>query len=517
MWRRYIILGLTVAGCAAIPKGNGKRELQRLVRLPRIEFASPLTFDRTTGFVVFPNEGAAAAEAAEMVREGKGTPADAPLHLEAARIFARGGDVPSSIRSYARAIDLFGKRLEFEPGNAGALIGLMDACLGLGRFAEAQAALDKAALIDTEEAGFAAARFHKEKAWSAFIGEENRFSNSGFMELLESGVRRRGAARIEAARRELDEAAKEFERSAEMLERNERFLQQRAAFRSIRATLLTAFSQVQGAEKSGRQLRRSLFAPEALADLNRLAELQPGEPEAVAVAAFANALGENAGELVSAWPQLGADGRTKVLQACRDLERIADSGSKRAGEAAELLGCARVFLMNDYAGGQRSFREALRVEPMRERSWDLLVLAVGSAGTAGDLVDTCEERVALLPNARSSVMLIKSYDRQGDAIRAELNALVASGVYPHDFYVNLSLAAVLLKREDIEPILWRAGDALAKAEKQMTATGSRQGELDFVVLKGIYFGLSDQPAQARALLQSYSAPEAQEVLHALDY
>jgi tetratricopeptide (TPR) repeat protein len=514
MWRRYVILSLTAVACAAIPKGDGKQELQRLVRLPRLEFASPLAFERASGFVVFPNEGAASAEAAEAVKEAKGTPADAQLHLEAARIFARGGDVPSSIRSYARAVDLFGKKVELEPGNAAALIGLMDACLGLGRFGEAQAALDKAALIDAEEAGFAAARFHTEKAWSAFVGEENRFSNSGFLELLESGVRRRGATRVETARRELEAATKEFDQNSPG--KNARFLEQRAAFRSFRAAMLTAFSQVQGGEKSARQLRRSLFTPEALTDLNRVAELRPEEPQAVALAAFANALGENAGDMASAWPQLRTEGRAKVLEACRQMERIAESGSKRAGEAAELLGCARVFLMNDYAGGQRSFREALRVEPMRERSWDLLVLAVATAGTAVELVDTCEERAALLPNARSSVMLIKSYDRQGDATRAELNALIASGVYPHDFYVNLSLAAVLLKREDVALMLWRGGDALTKAEKQMTANGSRQGELDFVVLKGIYLGLSDQPEQAKALLQRYSAPEAQEVLRALD-
>ncbi len=517
MWRRYVILSMTVVACAAIPKGNGKQELQRLVRLPRIEFPSALVFERTSGFLIFPNEGMAAAEAAEALKESKGTPADAKLHLEAAGIFARGGDVPSSIRSYARAFDLFGKKVELEPGNAVALIGLMDACLGLGRFGEAQAALDKAALIDAEEEAFAAARFHKEKAWSAFVGEENRFSNSRFLELLESAVRRRGAARIDTARRELEEAAKAFERSSERLGKSGRFLEQRAAFRSFRAAMLTAFSQVQEGEKSVRQLRRSLFTPDALADLNEVAELRRDEPGAVAVAAFANALAENSGDVASAWPQLGTEGRAKVLRACRELQRIAESGSKRASEAAELLGCARLFLVGDYAGGQRSFREALRVEPMRERSWDLLVLAVANDGTPLELVDTCEERAAFLPNARSSVMLVKSYDRQGDATRAELNALIASGLYPHDFHVNLALAAVLLKREDVAMHLWRAGDALTKAEKQMTANSSRQGELDFTVLKGIYLGLSDQPEQAKALLERYSAPETQEVLRALDY
>src|SRR4051812_19350934 len=122
MWRQYVILGLTVVSCAAISKTSGKRELQRLARLPRIEFGSPLVFDRASGFVVFPNETAAAGQVAELLKDGKGTPADAELFLEAGRIFARGGDVVGSIRSYARAADLFGRKVELEPGDASALI-----------------------------------------------------------------------------------------------------------------------------------------------------------------------------------------------------------------------------------------------------------------------------------------------------------------------------------------------------------------------------------------------------------
>ena len=45
----------------------------------------------------------------------------------------------------------------------------------------------------------------------ASAGEENRFSNNGFLELLDSAIRRRGGTRVETARRELEEAAKEFE------------------------------------------------------------------------------------------------------------------------------------------------------------------------------------------------------------------------------------------------------------------------------------------------------------------
>ena len=513
MWRQCIILWLTFVCCFAIPRSSGKRELQRLVRLPRIEFASPLVFDRTSGFVVFPNEGAAATEAAEALKDLKGTPADAPMFLEAARIFARGGDVASSIRSYARAFDLFGRKAELEPENASALIGLADACIGFGRFGEAQAALDKAALINGDDAEIGLARFHKEKAWSAFAGEENRFSSSKFIDTLAGVVRKGGGVRIETAKRELDMAAELFAKRSEKLTNSAAFLRERSTFRSFHAALQSAFAQVQGAEKSVRELRRSIFARDALSDLNRIKQLRKEDPEAIAVAAFSKAFAETAGLPA----QMGVESRESALQSCRELQEIANSGSKRAGEAAELLGCAQIFLIDDFHGGERSFRAALRVEPIRERSWDLLVLSLATAGSAADLVEACEERTTVLPTARSSAMLIKSYDRQGDSTRAELNALLAAGLYPHDFYVNLSLAAVLLKREDAADLLWRVADALSKAEKQLGAGTSQQGRLDFVLLKGIYLGLSDQPEQAKALLEPYSSSEAQDVLRALDF
>jgi len=101
-----------------------------------------------------------------------------------------------------------------------------------------------------------------------------------------------------------------------------------------------------------------------------------------------------------------------------------------------------------------------------------------------------------------------------------LNALLAAGIYPHDLNVNLCLAAVLLKREDFTGALWRAGDALSKAEKQMTVAATRQNQLDYVLLKSIYLGLSDQADEAKLLLKRYAGrmtPEMQEVLRALEF
>jgi hypothetical protein len=279
-----------------------------------------------------------------------------------------------------------------------------------------------------------------------------------------------------------------------------------------------AFSQLQSAEKSSRALRRSLFAREALDDLTHLAELQPEQPRSIATAAFARALAENGGSS-SSEIDLSAETQTYLLHTCRQLDAIAESGSKESAEGAELLACMRMFLLRDSAGGERSARFALRLQPTREGAWDLLALSLISSGKNLDFAESCEDRIAAQPSARGSALLMKAYALEGESTQAEWNGLLAAGLYPNDFDVNLTLAALLLERENYAEVLWRAGDALNKAEKQMAAA-TRQNRLDFSLLKSIYLGLSDQPEQARSLLDPYTgsedAPELQEVRSALE-
>src|SRR5688572_12201750 len=205
MWRQFVIIFMTVASCLAIPKAGSKRELQRLVRLPRIDFPLPLNFDRTTGFSVFPIASSAAADAAELLREAKGNPNDGLLYIEAARLHAAGGDPAESIRSYARAADLLGRKVQSDPGNMKALLGLAEALAGLGRLGEAQSTIDKAAALGPSDPnvhwGYIA--FYKEKTWTAFAGNEHRFSNASFLVILDTMVRRGAGAHLERAQKEL--------------------------------------------------------------------------------------------------------------------------------------------------------------------------------------------------------------------------------------------------------------------------------------------------------------------------
>src|SRR5687768_11936306 len=103
MFGRFVFCGLTmlsVASALAVPKGSAKRELQQLVRLPVVEFGTPLDFHRRFGFVAFPSESMVARDAAQILKERNDTPrrsADEALRaLMSARTHDLQGDAARS-------------------------------------------------------------------------------------------------------------------------------------------------------------------------------------------------------------------------------------------------------------------------------------------------------------------------------------------------------------------------------------------------------------------------------------
>ena len=206
MFHRCIWLAVTVSSVAfavALPKGSAKRELQRLVRLPMLEFGTPLEFHRRLGFVVFPDKNTAVPEAALVLKEAMGRTEDARLHLKAAGVFDAQGDATGAMRQYAKAIDLYRKLLEISPEEETALAGLGEALTALGRFSEAQAVLEQAGNSNGNLAlALAQARLYRERAWFAAAGEAQRYATASFMDQL-AGLVRKGpdAARLEDSKR----------------------------------------------------------------------------------------------------------------------------------------------------------------------------------------------------------------------------------------------------------------------------------------------------------------------------
>lgn len=512
MFRRCILLLLTVTTCLAIPKSSAKRELQRLVRLPRVDFPIPLQFDHRFGFVAFPDPSTAANEAGRLLKNAKGLPDEAPLYLAAARVFDAQGDMSGALRHYSVAIEMFRRKLEINPRDVKAMAGLGDALASLGRYGEAKSTLDRALEQGGGlEAHLALARYYRERAWFAAAGEAQRYSSSAFIDKLVSMVAASPEpGQIEASKKFLTEANRSLSQAFEWEGDKVGRLLDRATFRAFRSAMETAFTQIQGRDFRSRALRLSIYDADALADL-REAALASREPSVIAASALAAGLAAEAEPIRESAAQSYV--RTMAIQ----LQEIAGDGSESAFAAAEYLGSLQFHLLKDPRGAQRTLRKALEGEPRRYRSWELLTLASAYAG-AEDFVEAAEERVNVLPTARSSVLLVKSYDLQGDYLRAEWTALNAATSYPNDFHVNLCLAAALLKDPDVENYLWRVNEALTKAEKALGPNPNHQSRIDFTLVKSIYLGISDQAGQARALLQTLDprVPEVQEILRVLE-
>ena len=209
-----------------------------------------------------------------------------------------------------------------------------------------------------------------------------------------------------------------------------------------------------------------------------------------------------------------------VRRVATRLQQMVENAGQQASVAAEFLGCVRLQLLNDSGGAARSFWQALEIEPGRYRSWELLTLASAQQGT-DEFAAVAEERAAALPHPRSSVLLVKSYERLGNTLRAEWAALNSAGIYPNDWLINLTLAAMLLKHENAESFLWKVEEALRKSEKGLgpnAVNASRSQRLDFVLLKSVFLGMSDRVEEARRLVEGTRplTPELQEVLRVLE-
>jgi tetratricopeptide (TPR) repeat protein len=526
MFGRRILILLTVValggGLSAwgVPKGSAKRELQELVRSPRMEFPVPLEFHRRFGFVTFPEESFAAAEAARFTRAHGETTRngvdEAERLLRTAQIHDAQGDVSGALRHYSRAADGFRKRLEVSPEEVRSLVGLGEALSSLGRFSEAQSILERAGDVGDVDLWLARMKLYRERAWFAVAGEAARYATSTFLEQLVQMVAfSPEPVRVEESKRFLrlagDAVERAFEVETSKLNAAERLLD-RAAFRSFQNAMEVAYEQVQGQELKSRLLRASIFTEPALHDLITAAE-RSDDPALMASSALAASM---AGEMMANWTSQGAGGEVYVRHAATRLRRIMEERDERASAAAEYLGALQLHTLRDARGAERSFRQALGLESGRNRSWELLTVAAVQQGDE-ELVELTEERVRALPQPRSAVLQVKAYERSGDNLRAAWVALNAAGTYPNDPLVNLTLAAMLLKDENAEMFLWRVEEALKKAEKAFGTTAKRQQRLDFVLVKSVYLGMAGKEDEAKRLVEGAKplTPELQELLRVL--
>ena len=508
--RSLIILALTVSvyGVARVSKTE---ELKRLARLPKIQLAPALEFDRHGGFVVFPDSRALTAEAAKIQKELKAERAP-ESEVELGRIYDRLGNHGLALRFYKRGIDQLKRKAEIDPSEGG-VQALLGATLALtGQFDEALPHLQNAVTLAPEKAEcwIAFGTYYKERAWRSLVSDTAIYGNINFLDgLNELMVLGPESNELEEAERFLDSGRDCFERAIRFGPEQASVFAERAVFRAFESAVRASLNTLQTGSELTKPLRATLISDPVLADVQRAAELDPEDPGRLAVAAFlplvAAIYQEHLAETVlweSRAPRIAPAHAQPVSWAVTQLSGLSESDNPEvAAEAAELLGCVKLLVFRDSAGGLKSFRAALAVSADRERAWDLLTLELNRRADLEQLVEHCSERVIASPSVRNYLFLAKAYERLGEYTKAEWIVLTALATSANDFYANLALANLLLKRPDHEGFLGRVQDCLNKAEKHMGPSPTAQNHLDLALTKGIYFALSDQPEKAREVLR----------------
>ena len=524
---RAVILFALAVSVYGVARVSTVEELKRLARLPKIQLAPPLDFNRHAGFVIFPDTQALNTEAAKLQKELR-EETSSELQLRLGRIYDQLGNHSLALRFYTRAIDQLRRKAEIDPSDALLQSRLGEALALTGQFLEALPHLQKAVTLEPEnsECWLAFGIYHQEQAWRALASDPSIYAGAAFLEALNDFIAGAGeGVDIERTERFLDSARDSFEKATRFGPDNPKAYARRGTFRAFEAAVRAAIQSVQNDAPLSRPLRMALITPEAIGDFQRAAELDSANVSRVSLAAFlplfASIYGEHLDE-TALWqdfvPRLAPGHAAPVRSAITQLEALGEADNpETAAAAAEMLGCVKLLVFRDSPGAMKSFRAALALDPERERAWDLLTLELNRRAQFAELLEHCSQRVILSPSVRNYIFLAKACERTGDYTKAEWIVLTALASSPNDFHANLALANLLLKRPNHASFLGRVQDSITKAERHMGPSPTAQNHLDLALTKALFFALSDQPEKAREILKraQRSAPAHPELTAAL--
>jgi tetratricopeptide (TPR) repeat protein len=141
-------------------------------------------------------------------------------------------------------------------------------------------------------------------------------------------------------------------------------------------------------------------------------------------------------------------------------------------------------------------RRTVRLDPSRERAWDLLTVILLDKKETDEALTVARRRIEFKDNAHNRFLLAKVYaaSNQFDKAAEELRAGLKNN--SKDLNCHLGLIALVLKRDD-ERALQDARKRFAVIAPRMKEEKNKQCWLSYFLLRGIHYGLCDRPDWAR--------------------
>jgi tetratricopeptide (TPR) repeat protein len=513
-----LLFALVSTGTAA--RAVDRDKLRAATPLPRME----------TGFQ-FNVAGASALpqdEATQRARISALEALPAPLNgeqlMELASLQSLAKDSGRSEATYARAVSLLQEALVARPEEGTLLVQLGAASQGAGQLDEAEATLRRAVKVAPQNA-LAWTTFGDvllQKATETMLPNKNGFQfQMGTVplveglstEVLDSRPAPEAMARAQAL---LDEANTSYERAVQVAPRDPQVYTKRmsfrlgAAFGSGLLQLLRANETMtlKAAMASAAQAAYpALYAPETAADLRTLARLKPDDVSTSGAAALATLYSfalSNKQELPlkNGLQSLPAPVAAQMREPMERLQTLSGT-PKSAAAALEALGVIG-FVLGDPSTVE-TLRRSLALDPSRAQAAEMLIGLFAEENRFEELATLLDARLKRpdQDTARNHLLLAKAYDKLGrpQDVEAQVNAALKRE--PNDLSANLAHIALLL----------RAGD-VTQADEQIIkmlappAKPSQTQMMDYLTLRGVSLGMSEQTDAAKQMLHAVLVADA---------
>jgi tetratricopeptide (TPR) repeat protein len=495
---------------AAVPDTLRDR-LQRAVELPRVELTAGFSFNAES-LTAEEDVPDAAAAAKKLRAQLTGEPSDASKLLRLGQLARLQQDSDTARKVLEQSVGLFRKRLQQQPGEVSARIGLAEALAEQDQLAEAERLLRDLVRDSASESG----------AWMA-LGRvlERRASKllAPFVQPAKGSPARLTPEVLERSKRFWDEARRSFDQAVTTAPKDYRPLAQRARHISNGASRTLLLESLMGRELDPAEFGFASFTSNALPDLVASSALAPRDYRLHAAVVFYTVLsywnharaGRDSNDWI--WEGLPAEIRDSTRRHMQALETLGEDGDpKIASGALENLALIKLALMRETNAGTAAIaKRAVRLDPARSQAWELVLAALTSSERFEELQTTLEDRLRVRPDPRSVFMLAKVLARKERWEESEQRMLQGIEATPNNALLRLGYASLLVRRGDNDVALDTARSEL-EAVTKLLANIKDPGEhaalaLHTGVTSAIVFAMEGDVDEARKFLKLVKAAD----------
>jgi tetratricopeptide (TPR) repeat protein len=484
-------LAVVVLLAAAVPLSAqqvDKAKLRQTLKLPTIQMMQGIILSSTQGVQLVGQARDAKEEIARITKELKGDATDAERYDELCGYHGELGDKEAAKKAAAKAVELFRTRLKERPEDGRLLAKLAGSLADVGAADEAEAIYQRA--IQVGAGDWYCWKALGSRRLNQFFRAINTLEDTdryvGYAEMrqwLQEGKVSKEAAQKGVAL--LKEAAACYDKAVELAPNKYDVYHHRASLGWVLGELEAALYAA-----AGQKAAAADHAATVSKDLIRAAELQPDEPRLMGLAAI-SLITARAGKLSPA--------DQKLLEGyIARVNKLAESADPKVAAAAlEIRGFFAMVIGGDLKTAEDCYRKTLKLDPSREIVWDMLTAILALSGRVDESRQLCHERLAKKANAHNYFLLAKAHGEVKDFAKVEEALLAGLKAEPDDFFCNLGLAAMLLRRDDDPKVKAAVKVYLDRAAAAAKGTEAALKEREVQIVRAAYEALYGDPMAAR--------------------